>query len=302
MARRARSIASILAVMAVAIGAACGGAPSARDAQGHLVVATAFYPLEWLSRRIGGEHVAVFSLTPSGAEPHDLELAPSDVAAVADAGLVVYLRGFQPAVDSAVTNASAARVLDVGPPAALAPRVAGSGSAAADPHFWLDPGRMSAVATAIAGALARTDAANASAYQANARIVADDLQALDRDLSAGLAHCEVTDLVTSHEAFGYFATRYGLHQVAIAGLSTDTEPSASALATVADLVRRRHVRTVYFETLTSPALARTIGDETGATTDQLDPVEGITRESRGRDYLEIMRANLATLRRGQGCA
>ena len=108
--------------------------------------------------------------------------------------------------------------------------------------------------------------------------------------------------MTSHEAFGYLAQRYGLTQVGITGLSPDSEPSPARLAEVADFVDANDVQTIYFETLVDPSIAETVATETGATTAVLDPLEGLTDESAGADYLAVMRANLASLRSGQGCS
>ena len=161
---------------------------------------------------------------------------------------------------------------------------------------------MAEVATAFADALAEADPAHADEYRANAEAVAADLGALDAELEAGLADCERTELVTSHEAFGYLARRYGLEQVGITGLTPDADPSPNDLAEVADFVEEHGVTTIYFETLTSPAVAETLASEAGATTAVLDPLEGLTDESQGADYLEVMRSNLATLQTGQGCS
>ncbi len=121
-------------------------------------------------------------------------------------------------------------------------------------------------------------------------------------MQQGLADCAVTTLVTSHDAFGYLADRYGLEVVGISGLSPSAEPSAASLAEISTLVRERGVTTVYTETLVDPAVAETVAQEAGVRTAVLDPLEGLTDESAGSDHLEVMRANLATLQEGQGCA
>jgi zinc transport system substrate-binding protein len=107
--------------------------------------------------------------------------------------------------------------------------------------------------------------------------------------------------VTSHTAFGYLAARYGMRQVGITGLSPEGEPDPGQLARADAFVRRHQVRTIYYETLVSPAVARTVAAETGARVDVLDPLEGLDESSAGSDYLEVMRSNLSTLRRGQPC-
>jgi zinc transport system substrate-binding protein len=111
----------------------------------------------------------------------------------------------------------------------------------------------------------------------------------------------VTDLVTSHAAFAYLSQRYGLHQVPIAGLSPEAEPDAATVRDVIDTIRARRVPTIYSEPSASPGLTRTVAEETGVRVAVLDPVESITDDSAGRDYLEVMRANLETLRAGQEC-
>jgi zinc transport system substrate-binding protein len=145
----------------------------------------------------------------------------------------------------------------------------------------------------------RPDAA--AAFTTRAVALRGELQALDDDYRAGLAGCASTDLVTSHEAFGYLARRYGLTQVGISGISPDEEPSPARLAEVARFVRDHGVTTVYTETLVDPAIAATVVRETGARTAVLDPLEGLGSRSAGADYLGVMRSNLATLRAGQRC-
>jgi zinc transport system substrate-binding protein len=286
---------------------ACSGPSRASD--GRLQVAAAFYPLQWIAEQVGGTHVDVTSLTKPGAEPHDLELTPKEVGSVIDADVVVYLSGFQPAVDDAVGQAHRRAAFDARGPANLdltyTPiedgRARSDLAGSSDPHFWLDPTRLAAVADALAHRLAERDPAHAAAYAANARSVAATLGTLDRQFARALRTCTSKNLVTSHNAFGYLARRYGLHQVAITGLTPDQEPSPRDLARTTGFVQDHHVRTIYVETLASPATADAVARETGARTDVLDPIEGLNNASRGRDYLGIMRSNLATLVRDQPC-
>ncbi len=273
-----------------------------------------FYPLQFVAERIGGDRVSVTNLTKAGAEPHDLELSPRDVATLADAHLVVHLGGFQPAVDTAVAAEAVGRAFDAAGAADLDLRVTPGGATvsgaiedaaadvgATDPHFWLDPARLKAVAVALAARMSAVDPSAASAFATNLAALTRDLGALDADLRAGLADCASSELVTSHSAFGYLARRYGLTQVGVTGLTPEAEPDAGQLADVAAFVRAHAVRTIYSETLVSPAVADTLARETGARTAVLDPIEGLTEESAGSDYLAVMRADLATIRRGQPC-
>lgn len=269
--------------------ASCGS--SAGDGDEGPRVAASFYPLQWVTERVAGAGAGVDNLTPPGAEPHDLELGPRDVATLGEADLVVYLSGFQPAVDDAVEQEAAESSLDVRE----------AGEVGRDPHFWLDPTRLADVADAVAERLGDVDPTHATAYVTRAGQVRADLEALDAELAAGLAGCAGTELVTSHAAFGYLADRYGMSQVGISGLSPDAEPSPRDVARAATFVEAHDVHTIYYETLVSPDVAETVARETGARTAVLDPLEGLTDASLGEDYLEVMRANLETLREGQPC-
>jgi zinc transport system substrate-binding protein len=274
-------------VTAAAALAGCGDGSPASDA-GRRDVAAGFYPLAFAAEQIGGDRVAVTNLTPAGAEPHDLEISPADVAAIRDADLVLLLgRGFQPQLeDAAGEGENVVHLLDT-PGLHLLP--------GEDPHVWLDPVRYATVAGRIAAALDEPAAADALVAR---------LQALDGEYRRGLAGCERHELVTSHEAFGYLADRYGLEQIAVAGLSPEAEIDPGRLEEVIDVVRASGATTVFVEPLVSPRIAETVARETGAKTAVLDPVEGLTEEgaARGEDYFSLMRRNLEALREGLGCS
>jgi len=306
--RRALALSAGLTLLA-----ACGtdeGAGADGDSGGDaLSIQAAFYPLQWITEQIGGDAVSVEGMTPPGAEPHDLELTPQDVAAMGEADLVVYLSDFQPAVDDAVDQQASDTSFDAAEHTDLeltyTPIEEGEEEAdeagATDPHFWLDPMHLADVADALAERLGELDADNADTFTEHAAELRNSLEELDTEFTDGLATCENTDLVTSHNAFGYLAQAYGLTQVGITGLTPEEEPSAADLAEVADFVEENDVRTIYYETLVSPAIADAVAAETGAQTALLDPLEGLTDESQGSDYLEVMRSNLDNLRAGQPC-
>ncbi len=312
----ARWTTGTLTAAALLLSAGCGGG-DAGEGDGVQVLA-GFYPLEWVAEQVGGDRVSVEALTPPGGEPHDLELAPRDVAAVEDADLLVYLAGFQPALDEAAEAAGGDHTWDVADAADLIPVEdddhedhadedhadedhADHDHDGDDPHFWLDPIRMADVGDALAERLTELDPEGADTYAANAAALRAELTQLDDEMRTGLENCAVDTVVTAHDAFSYLADRYGLHVVGINGLSPSREPQPAQLAEISRLVRDRGVTTVYTETLVDPAVAETVAGEAGVRTAVLDPVEGLTDESPGNDYLEVMRANLATLQEGQSC-
>ena len=277
---------------------ACGSGAPGKNSTGQLTVVTSFYPLQYAAEQIGGGHVAVTNLTRPGAEPHDIELTTHDVATVSKAGLVIYEKGLQGAVDKAAQSQAGNRALDVAPAADLNLRLTSGGI---DPHFWLDPQRYSTVANAISARLSSADPAHKAEYEKNAKVFEDKLAALSAQFTSDLAGCRRRDLVTSHAAFGYLAQRFGMKQVAINGLSPEQEPNAAQIAAVSTYARAKGVTTVYAETLASPAIAATVARESGAKVATLDPIEGLTKASSGKNYFEIMHSNLTTLRAGHGC-
>ena len=250
----------------------------------------AFYPLAYAAERIGGPAFDVTNLTPPGAEPHDLELTPQEVARIQKANVVLYLsHGFQPAVSKAVEQARGKKVDIL---AGLPLHAAEEAGLSADPHVWLDPILFARVVNRIGTALGRPSAA----------LVAD-LRKLDTEYRQGLRDCKRHEIVTSHAAFGYLAARYGLTQVSITGLAPESEPTPQQLAHVIQIVRRTHATTVFFETLVSPRLADTVAREVGARTAVLDPIEGLkpAEQKSGENYMTLMRSNLTALRKALAC-
>ena len=303
----------LAALIALAIVAGCGQrAVASGFTGGRLNVVTSFYPLEFLSKRIGGADVTVTDLTKPGAEPHDVELNPRQVGQVADAGLAVYLHGFQPAVDDAVAQEATGRAFDVASAVTLLPLADGTDGRPApgagrpetadglDPHVWLDPVRFAAITDRLAARLGQADPAHAADYTARGRQVHAELDALDAEFAARLKSCPRREIVTSHSAFNYLASRYGLTQVGITGISPEAEPSPQRLGKVAAQARAIGTTTIFFETLVSPKVAETIAREVGARTAVLDPLEGLTGP--GADYFSVMRDNLAALSTALGCA
>lgn len=277
--------------------AACGEGSGGDET---VTVVASFYPLAEAAQRVGGPDVDVVNLTPSGTEPHDLELTPDQVDAVEDADVVLHLGGgFQPAVQEVAERRDDGTV-DL---LAALDLIEGDGGDV-DPHFWLDPKLLAEAVAPIEAALAAAEPSARAEFEANADDYRDELASLDEDLRRGLATCERRDMVTSHAAFSYLARRYDLEQVAIAGLSPEAEPDPDRLSDLTDLIRQRGVTTVFYETLVSPDVAETLAREAGVGTAVLDPIEGLSEDDAdaGAGYATVMRRNLEALRRALGCS
>ncbi|GGQ79949.1 metal ABC transporter substrate-binding protein [Couchioplanes azureus] len=311
-----RFLAVSAAALLLGATSACGQEANGSSG-GRLDVVTAFYPLKFLAERVGGDAVRVSQLTKPGAEPHDVELTVRQVAEISDAALVVYLRGFQPAVDQAVAQRSK-RGFDAGEEVELLPagehdheageeHQEGAGhegdehaEGGTDPHVWLDPARYAAIADALAVRLGTIDPERAAAYTERARTLHAELDALNGEYAAKLKTCARREFVTSHTAFHYLADRYSLKEIGITGITPETEPSPQRLAEVAERAKATGATTIFFETLVSPKVAETVAREAGVGTAVLDPIEGVD-ESRA-DYFSVMRANLTALATALGCS
>jgi zinc transport system substrate-binding protein len=318
MPSRTQFVVAAVTALACATLTGCGdsGGTASGDS-GSVKVVTSFYPLQFVAQKVGGDRVAVSTLTAPGVEPHDLELTPKQVGALSDATLVVYTKGLQPAVDEAVEQNAKDDSLDVNGAAKLEDtgvaheehegEEAGGEHAEEgkegelDPHFWLDPTKLAAVADAVATKLAEKDPDGADGYKQRAADLRNELTTLDGEFKTGLKTCALHTFVSSHDAFGYLAKRYGLEMVGIAGLSPDAEPSPARIKEIQAVVRKEKVTTIFYEELVSPKVAQSIATDLKLKTAVLSPIEGLADESSKDDYLSLMRANLTELRKANSC-
>lgn len=309
--RATRRLYGLVAVLPVAVWACGGGAGEAGPAAAggdRVTVLASFYPLSEAAARVGGDVASVENLTPSGSEPHDLELTPPQVEALEAADVVLTVgRGFQPGVEEVAEGRSGETVevlsaLDLEPGRASTDDRDDQGGGL-DPHVWLDPTKMGEIVDAVAVALTEARPDDAEAFEANASAYKVQLGALDASYEAALASCERDVMVVAHDAFGWLARRYGLTQEAIAGISPEQEPDPQRLAELVAYVEDEGVTTVFTESLVSPAVAETLAREARVTTEVLNPLEGLTDEqlAAGESYLTIMEANLAVLVGALGC-
>ncbi|QBX56629.1 zinc ABC transporter substrate-binding protein [Nocardioides seonyuensis] len=313
---------SVLSALVAAVLLAGCGATDTDAGSGRQAVAS-FYPLAWVSERVAGDEWEVTNLTQPGSEPHDLGLDISRTALIEEAAVVVFERGFQPAVDEAVDNVAGGIEVDAAEAVELIPAGEGhdhgepghegeegqedgdgheaeEGHGDLDPHFWLDPLLMADLADVVAEALAEADPEGAETYTDNAAALRTELEQLDTAYSEGLAACERDTVVVSHDAFGYLE-RYGLHFEGIAGLTPDAEPTPAVLAHLQELIAGEGITTVFSERLASPAMAEALARDAGVQTAVLDPIEGPDGSDDADEYVALMEQNLAALREANGC-
>jgi zinc transport system substrate-binding protein len=297
----------------------CGSSEESSTASSSIKVVAAMYPLEFVATAIGGDLVSVENFTPPGVEPHDLELTPSQVANLDDADLLLFISGFQPALEEAAQQSAPADSLDLLSIKGLnlltatedghdhghdegeehADEEAHSDEEmVSDPHVWLDPERLIVVAKAVASKLSEVDPANSEKFESNLASFVTKLEDLDKKFVSGLGSCERNLIVTSHAAFGYLADAYGLTQEAISGLSPESEPTPKRLNEIGKEAKADGTTTIFFETLASPKVAQTLADDLNIEAAILDPIEGI---SEGQTYFSVMESNLKALQKALNC-
>lgn len=284
----------ICVLLALATAGCSASPPPPRE--GKIKVVAGLYPLAEAVRRIGGSRVDVTDLTAPGAEPHDLELTSRQVDLISDADLIVYTGKLQPALYDAASQSDAQKI-DLLSKAHL------KGTLAKDPHFWLNAGLFAKVTRSIESKLGALDPKHKSEFAQLGDGFRAQLDGLDRAFRAELQGCARTTIVSSHAAFGHLVSAYRLNQVAISGLSPETEPDPKRLAQLTDVIRSKKLTTVFVEPRGPTKAAETLAREAGVTTTVLDPIESLTTESlsSGRNYGSIMVDNLSVLKTALDC-
>jgi len=162
-----------------------------------------------------------------------------------------------------------------------------------DSHYWLSPLLAKQQMESIKDALVEVDSSNVSFYEDNYSKWAEEFIALDEAYRSGLEVLSSRDLVVSHEAFGYLCSAYDLEQVAIEGLSPDSEPDPARMAEIIRFVKSNGIGTIFSEELVSDEVAQRIASESGAKVVLLSPLESISSDE--DDYFSVMRSNLSKL-------
>ncbi len=254
---------------------------------GRISITATIYPLAYFAADLDPA-ADITTVIDSGVEPHEYEPTINDVKGMQDAELLLVNGTIDEwalrAVDGDGRVHSTILALD----SLNLPEF--------DPHFWLDPVYAQDIVFDIGHQLEQVDPAHAELIDENTQRKIAELAAIDAAYKETLVNCGVPEIVTAHDAFGFLARRYGFTVHSITGLNPEEEPSASAIAELVDLVRTRHITTVFFESLTSDALAKTIAQEAGVRVDVLDPIESLSAEyDASTGYTEAMLKNLEKL-------
>jgi len=283
--------------------------------QDRLKVYTSFYPLYYVANQIGGEQLEVELVIPNGAEVHSYEPSPRKLADLEESDIFFYNSvGLEPWGDKIVKNLKAVGVKTVKVSESVelikfeehdheaehsheAEHLHEHGDY--DPHIWLNPLNMIEIARVMKEEFIALDSSHKEFYNNNFADFADEMESLDRDYKDTLANKKQSYILVSHASFGYLAARYGLEQLAIAGISPHQEPSSKDLARLTDEAKEHGLKYIFMETLASPKTAQVLAQEANLEVLTLNPIAGLTaqEQKQGEDYISIMKKNLSSLRK-----
>ena len=296
----------LAAALASIVLAGCAAAPGDDDGRPRAAVTISI--IADMVGAVAGDAVEITSIVPIGGDPHVYEAKPSDARLVAEADIVFrngagLERWLDQLIDTGVDDQPVITVTD-----GVTPQVQTEGQYAGDPdpHMWMDPQLAMAYVDNITEGLSELLPDQAGEFQANAQAYKERISQLDEEIRELVATIPEDNrkLVTTHDAFRYFGSRYGFEVIAtIWGISTEREPSADEVRRIVDAVRASGVPTVFVETTINPRLMERIATDAGVEVGTPLYGDSVGPEGSGaEDYLGMMLANARSIAAGLGGA
>jgi ABC-type Zn uptake system ZnuABC Zn-binding protein ZnuA/ABC-type Mn2+/Zn2+ transport system permease subunit len=304
---RRTAVAVAGAALLAALAAGCGSGSGGDAGPGQVKVIATTTQIGDFARTVGGDRAKVVQLLKPNTDPHDYEPRPSDVRETAGADVVFESGdGLDHWMGDVIKQAGGEpTVVDLGAraPVKVPGESEGAEASRYDPHWWHDPRDAQSAVVAIRDSLSKANPGAKEVYARNADAYLAKLRALDRGIAACVDRVPAAQrkLVTDHDAFNYFAGRYGITVVGavIPSQTTQAQASAKDVAALSKLIRREGVKAVFPESSINPKLARAIASQTGATSDLT--LYGDTlgpKGSSGATYLSMEQANADAMARG----
>lgn len=279
-------------------------------------VVTSFYPFYEIAKEIGGNNTIVTSVIPIGVEPHDWEITPQRISNIMEADVIIYNGiGFDAWLGKKeqfrnsflVDISKDLQPIKIGEQELENPgqdRQYDDHTSVYDPHVWLDPIFVKNISNTISSALIKLDPNNTKAYEQNTKNFIQRLDGLDSLIKTSLNNCKLKDFITFHEAFQYFANRYGLNQHAVHGNSPEGEILPQQIIQIISIAKDLRIDTIYSEELKDPRLSQTLAAEIpNGKVLLLSPIEVLNQEEQKKDigYIDKMKMNLQSLKQGLKC-
>lgn len=285
------------------------------DTDDRISIYTTVYPLQYFTERIGGDAVYVQSIYPPGADEHTFDPTQKAMIALADSDLFFYIGlGLEGFVENAENTLKNEHVRMVATADAITEDMLSEGHddddeegvdhnhSTMDPHVWMSPVLSDALAYSIKEALIEADPSKKEEFEKNFEMLRDDLLALDRKFIDMASNASKKTFFVSHAAFGYIADTYGLEQIAIAGMNSQSEPSQKQLAFLVEDAKKHDVKYILFEQNVSSKLTEVVQKEVGAKSLMLHNLGVLTAEDikNDEDYFSLMEYNIHTLEQALG--
>ena len=249
-------------------------------------VYSSFYAMDSFVKTIGGEDIVHHSVVPLGSEPHDFEPSAKDMAKLSDADLFVHSGlGIDDWVKDVVSE-----LPDTVSVVCASEHIEGGGN---DPHVWLSPTNAKEQLKSICDALSVVDEDNFPQYRQRLAEYTEQIDALCEEYkNAGL---EGKKLFVTHGAYGYLCAEFGMEQIALEGISGESDPSPAQMARMVEQIKAEGAKCIFYDPLEKSKLADAVASEAGIQTAPLYTFEG---DPEHRDYVEIMKLNLEQLKQG----
>ncbi|MEK7132203.1 MAG: metal ABC transporter substrate-binding protein [Patescibacteria group bacterium] len=261
-------------------------------------VTASIYPIGWLVDQIINDPLfPVGIIVPGGIEPHEYEPKPTDLQLINNSSLLFWSGG---SIDGWVGEQTPKHgvSINLGETIASIYPKDDDGYGKTLEHYWLDPNQLIDLVPVIVRSLGQIDNVKITEYKKNGANLITSLLDLDTAYKTGLADCNQSTIVTSHDAYGHLGEAYGFSTKTLAGLSPEDEPGAQTLAQLSLLLSEQSEKYILFEPETDSGFAAALSKSTGATILPLHTLEFLTplQQENHDDYLTLMRANLATLK------
>ena len=286
-----RAAVAVLFAAVVSLPRTAGAAP--------LKVATLSTVLADMARGVGGDKVVVTEIVKPGVDPHAFQPTPGDVQTAAGADVVLVsgkgLEGYLAKLEESA--GVKAKFLDVGNRLGVSLKIQEEGRTVEDPHWWHSVTNVRRAAEIVRDAFSKADAADAPEFKKNAATYAAGLDELDAAVKLKVAELprEKRRLVTSHDAFQYFARDYGFTILPIEGVSTAEEPSTRRVADLLKTIKSQGVKAVFFENTQNPKVTSEITRETGAKVGGELYADGLSADGEASTYAGMIRHNVNTI-------
>ena len=314
-----RKIALSIALIVSALLTACGsGEKEQTENNDALTVYTTVYPLKYLAEEIGGDMIEAKSVYPANADEHSFEPSQKEIIDMAESDLFLYigynLEGFVKKA-APILEGEGVKVAAIGEQIELDADShsedghdhaedghddhEGHDHGDVDPHLWLDPNYMIKMAEQVRKELTELLPEQESYFNENYQKTAEKMTRLDTDFKQMVEESDKNEIIVSHAAYGYWEDRYGIEQLAVAGLSSSSEPSQRQLTELLKTAKEHDIQYVLFEQNVPSKLTETIQKEIGAKSLTIHNLSVLTSEDieNGEDYVSLMEHNISTLKK-----